>query len=35
MQMMRSPHLEALRVLWVDDDAELTSGLVDYLAGEG
>ncbi len=33
--MMREPHLEALRVLWVDDDAELTSGLVDYLAGEG
>ena len=33
--MMREPRLEALRVLWVDDDAELTSGLVDYLAGEG
>ena len=32
---MRESHLEALRVLWVDDDAELTSGLVDYLAGEG
>ncbi len=33
--MIREPSLEALRVLWVDDDAELTSGLVDYLAGEG
>ena len=33
--MMREPQLQALRVLWVDDDAELTSGLVDYLAGEG
>jgi len=32
---MRESQLEALRVLWVDDDAELTSGLVDYLAGEG
>jgi len=33
--MMRESHLKALRVLWVDDDAELTNGLVDYLAGEG
>lgn len=33
--MMREPQLETLRVLWVDDDADLTGGLVDYLAGEG
>ena len=33
--MMREPQLGALRVLWVDDDAELTGGLVGYLAGEG
>ncbi|WP_029922024.1 sigma-54-dependent transcriptional regulator [Nevskia soli] len=32
---MRESNLDPLRVLWVDDDAELTGGLVDYLAGEG
>jgi two-component system, NtrC family, response regulator AtoC len=32
---MRESHPDPLRVLWVDDDAELTGGLVDYLAGEG
>ncbi len=33
--MKRLPHTEDLRVLWVDDDQELTGGLVDYLAGQG
>jgi DNA-binding NtrC family response regulator len=33
--MKRLPHASTLRVLWVDDDLELTRGLVDYLAGEG
>ncbi|MDR3418898.1 MAG: sigma-54 dependent transcriptional regulator [Nevskia sp.] len=33
--MTRKPSTSALRVLWVDDDQELTRDLSEYLAGEG